>query len=357
MSFRLKVELLCYGCWLTDAAKAALPSYRSGATTVRDYPTTSGLVLRLPGDRYVNSRVEVIKPPHFFLDHRDEGFAIVDGDRVVPVEVFPPADYARQNARLASGKSIRLLANTHADRVRLTPIHGCGLSCDFCNFPGMKYRMNTSDELEEALRIALADSIIRPAHVLVSGGSPRELDKDYMYLNDVYEQLPARFDDVRFDAMLAPRTLHLGEVTGRKYANFARFLRKAGYHALSINLELYGEMALNTYARDKGDIGRDRYLQFIERAVEEFGPGEVRSMLIVGVEDDEETLRGVDALASRGALVELSPFNAFPGTVMGSHPEPTPERLIALYERASEIADKRGMPLGYFCGPCGHNIL
>lgn len=355
--FRLKIELLCHGCALSSSARAALPSFRSGATTVRDYPTTSGLIIRLPGDLYVNARIQVGGTALYLLDHDGDRFVLIAGAQVLPVEVFPPAAYARENRRLPNGKSIRLVANTHADRVRLTPIHGCGLACQFCNYPGMAYRKNTVDEIQAALEIALGDSIIHPPHVLVSGGSPRRDEQDYKYMNAMYDELPSRFAGLRFDAMFTPRTLHVGPATARRYASFARFLKDAGYHALSVNLEFYSDEVLQRYAHDKAEIGRDQYLLFLERAVDVFGVGEVRSVLIVGLEDDVDTLRGVDALAARGVLVELSPFNAFSGTVLGSHPEPTPDRLIGLYERASGIAERHGVPLSYFCVPCSHNIL
>lgn len=357
MSLRLKTELLCHGVALTDDARHALPRVRAGSVTVRDYPTTSGLILRLPNDIYVNARVQVTGPCWFTLGHAQGGFHLAVGDDRVPVRVFPPAAYALENRRLRSNKSIRIVANSHADRVRLTPIHGCGLSCQFCNFPGMVYHKNTIDELEEALRIALEDRIIPPPHVLISGGSPRREERDYRYLNEVYRELPRRFPDLPFDVMLAPRTLHVGPQTPRTYGNFARFLKESGYTALSVNLEFNSDAALRKHAHDKAEIGRHNYMMFIERAVEYFGPGVVRSMLIVGIESDAETLKAVDALAARGVLVELSPFNAYSGTVLGSHPEPTPDRLVAVHERASEIADRRGVPLSYFCVPCGHNIL
>src|SRR5689334_18847469 len=116
MSLRLKFELLCRGIAPSSTALGALPSYSSGAVVVRDYPTTSGLVLRLPGELFVNARVRFDSAQAFPLEHDGSDFLLHAESETLSVDVFPPAQYAIENRRLASGKSIRVVANTHADR-------------------------------------------------------------------------------------------------------------------------------------------------------------------------------------------------------------------------------------------------
>jgi hypothetical protein len=354
---QLKFELLCHGIEPSRAALDALPTYRSGSVVVRDYPSTSGLILQLPGDRFVNARLRFDSPLAFPLDHDPSGFRLQVGDDLVPVEVFPPAQYALENHRLSSGKSIVSVANTHADRVRLTPIYGCAYHCDFCSYPGLVYRRNTLDELSESLRIALADRIISPPHVLVSGGTARIDEQDYRYVNDIYRALPGLFPDLVWDLMLSPHGLYPGRRTARAYANFVKRLKEWGFDALSVNLELYNEKARRQYMPEKHEIGRAGYFTFLEQAVEWFGRGKVRSVLIVGLEPERETLTAVDALAKRGVLVELSPFWADPGTFLAQHPEPTPAALMSIYEKTMECTTRHCIPMVPFCIPCAHNIL
>ncbi|GAB6043294.1 radical SAM protein [Endothiovibrio diazotrophicus] len=357
MSYRLKLELLARGIFPTDAALGALPASRRGAPAVRDYPTTSGLVLRLPGDHYANARLRPDSPHHLPLDHDGERFFIPFADEHHPVAVAPAPAYALEGHRLSSGKSIRMVAMTHADRVRLTPIHGCAFHCQFCNYPDLAYRRNTPDELAEALEVALADRILPHPHVLVSGGTARPAKPDYAYLNEVYAELPRRFSQLAWDLMLAPRGLHPGNPTRRTYGNFAERLKGWGYDALSVNLELSGEEARRRHIPEKAEIGREGYLLFMEQAVERFGAGKVRSVLLVGLEPEEETLKAVDELARRGVLVELSPFVAAPGIFLARHPEPTVEAMMSIHRRAMELADRLGTPMHPHCVPCSHNVL
>jgi len=53
----------------------------------------------------------------------------------------------------------------------------------------------------------------------------------------------------------------------------------------------------------KWKASRERYLDFIQEAVLIFGEGNVRSLLMVGIEPLEDTLRGIEALAKSNDLV------------------------------------------------------
>ena len=65
---------------------------------------------------------------------------------------------------------------------------------------------------------------------------------------------------------------------------------------------------LRYYCPKKNAIGQENYLKFIDYAVDIFGVNNVRSLLIVGIEPLEETLKGVEKLAQRGCNPVLSPL-------------------------------------------------
>src|SRR5262249_22894405 len=88
-----------------------------------------------------------------------------------------------------------------------------------------------------------------------------------------------------------------------------------------------------------------------------FGPGRIRSLLMVGLESMEATLAGVEFLALRGCQPVLSPFRPAPGTRLEKMPPPRTEFLVEVYLRAREIGDRRGVNLGPDCLPCQHNTL
>lgn len=354
---RLKFEVLVRGIAPTDRALAALPVFRRGTIVVRDYPTTSGLILALSETIYVNARLRFSRPGAFALDHDGTGFVLMDGNWPHAVTVHSPPLYALENRRLSSGRTVRAVANTHADRVRLTPFHGCAYHCRFCNYPNLAYRQNSLEEMVEGLRTALADRIMPHPHVLVSGGTPRPDESDYRHMNETCEALPSLFPSLTWDMMFVPRGLHAGRRTRRTYQNFVRRLKAWGYDAVSINMELNSDDARQRYVPEKHEVGREDYLTFLELAVETFGIGKVRSVLLIGLEPEDETLQAVEALARRGVLIELSTFVADPGTFLAQQPEPNADALARVYEKTNEIADRLGAPINPFCIPCSHNIL
>ncbi|HIJ82858.1 MAG TPA: radical SAM protein [Magnetococcales bacterium] len=275
----------------------------------------------------------------------------------LPVRVLSPPDYALNNRRLANGRPVRNVVNTHADRIRLTPLYGCGFSCQYCNYPGMVYRSNTLAELLEGVDMALKDRIHGSPHILVSGGTPRAEEPEYRSLNEIYEALPGSHPELTWDLMLAPRTLHTGTPTKKKYINFLDFLKKAGFSGLSINLEIFNTELRLRHIPEKAKIGIDGYLEFMELAVERFGLGHVRSVILAGLEPMEETLKGVEALAQRGVLPEISPFTADPGAFLARAAEPQADELFLLWEMATELMNRHNMENQPFCQSCSHNIL
>jgi hypothetical protein len=137
-----------------------------------------------------------------------------------------------------------------------------------------------------------------------------------------------------------------------------KFLKDVGIHGLSINLELYNPEVARRKARGKANIGLENYLRFIESCVDTFGPGKIRSLLMVGIEPMEDTLQGVQALAERGCDPVLSPFRPDPKTPLRGETPPSVELQKEVYQRAQDIVEKyHPVVLGPRCIPCQHNTL
>ena len=134
-------------------------------------------------------------------------------------------------------------------------------------------------------------------------------------------------------------------------------LAQIGVHELSINLELYDEEIARRLMPRKYKQGRDHLLEFVRHAASVLGTGRVRSMLMVGVEPMEDTLRGVEALVEAGGVPVLSPFRPDPSTPMSRRAPPSADALRETYVRALRITDGAGAALGPSCGPCSHNTL
>jgi hypothetical protein len=226
-------------------------------------------------------------------------------------------------------------------------VQGCAITCQFCDLP-YEYRYATKRVagLVDAVGRALADSRLPAQHVLISGGTPRP--EHYGYVNEVYDLVCATYPGVAVDVMMVPMPGLLDP--GR--------LKDAGVHGLSINLELYNEDRARVVMTGKARLSRQTVLDFIERAVGVFGPGQVRSLLLLGLEDLDDTLRAVRCLAERGCDPVLSPFRPDPSTPLRGLPPPDAAFLATAYARARDIvAEYPDVRLGPRCIPCHHNTL
>ncbi len=199
--------------------------------------------------------------------------------------------------------------------------------------------------LIRAAEVALADPIQPARHLLISGGTPTRAH--IPALQSIYERVLSTFPEVAVDIMMVP-------LPG--LFDLER-LGSLGLNKISVNIEIFNRDRAQKWMRNKYNQGLDFYLDFIESAATTLGAGRVRSMLMVGLEPIEDTLAGVSAIAQRGGVPVLSPFRPDPATPLAQMAPPGAAVLVETYERAVEIAQAAGVPLGPDCTPCTHNTL
>lgn len=348
---RLKFALLDRGLALDDSALAKLRELNDGRElSPHDYASTSGLILELDDDVWVNAPIEqynanfVGESPYRL--RFGNGFVVQGEGLESGVAFWPPPAYHDPGS--AAGRLNNYVV-THGDRCRLSPVRGCAMTCAFCNIPYDDpidaYALKPVDAMLAAIRTALDDPLQPAHHVLISGGTPKP--KDIPWMRDLYERVICGFPGIPIDIMMVPlRGLFDVEA-----------LAALGLNELSINIELFNRDRVQQYARQKYNQGLDFYLDFIERASEQLGVGRARSMLMVGLEPLEDTLSGVRAIAQRGGTPVLSPFRPDPATPLKNLEPPSAELMMSAYFRASDIADEYGVALGPDCPPCSHNTL
>lgn len=271
---------------------------------------------------------------------------------------MPVPKYALDVERLDDGTPVLELVITHADRVRISPVHGCGYRCSFCTSNAAYYKEITCEQLDQAFQIALNDPYNKPRHVLISGGTPNEEADSYAWINSIYRYFPRKYPQFDFDVMLSPRGMMPEQTSTEDYSDFLGYLHdECGVKTLSVNLELYNDKFRERFIPDKAAVGKDNYYKFIRQAVGIFGSKNVRSSLVVGLESEEDTLNGVRELLDCGCLPVLSAFVAAPGTDMANYPAPGVEFLLEIVRKAADMAREANLQLGPLCRPCTHNSL
>ncbi len=347
---RLKFRLLAEGVAVSAAARRHLDELRGERKlTPADYASTSGLILRLEDEVWVNAPIgdhnsNFVVAPRCRLDVDEVGFFVNSADLGSRAAVWLPPRYHDQ--ALSTGRPINDFVFTHGDRVRLAPVGGCAMRCRFCNIPYQdRYEAKPIHEMLEALARAFDDPLQPAHHVLVSGGTPAP--RDVPFLRQVYERVLKSFPGRHVDVMMVP-------IDG--LFDLPR-LQELGLHELSINIELFDAEVAAQMMPQKHRQGLDLYLGFIERAAEVLGQGRVRSILMVGLEPPEATLAGVRAILGAGGVPVLSPFRPDPATPLRDFIPPTAEAFEEVFLAATELAKSAGVELGPFCPPCTHNTL
>lgn len=346
----LKFEVLAEGMTVDAGALDHITVANGGrALTPADYASTSGLILRLDGEVWVNAPIAqhnpnfVDKPP-VTLTTDTEGLVLKSETTSSRAAYWLTPRY--HDELNSHGDPHTIYAFTHGDRVRIAPIGGCAFTCRFCNLPyEFRYNRKHVDALLEAVEAARTDPVQPAHHVLISGGTPRP--EDYGYLRDVYEIVITKCAPLSVDIMMVPLP---------KVLDVPR-LADLGVDQLSVNLEVYDEDVARRQMPRKAKLGRDSVLRFIESSAAVLGPDRVRSMILVGLEPLTDTLSGVRAILDAGGVPVLSPFRPDPATPMRNDAPPSAKELREAYEQSLALCRAAGVKLGPDCRPCAHNTL
>ncbi len=346
-----KFEIFSHGLSVHSTANDLLHDlWNDRPLSLVDYTTTSGLTIRLENDVWINSPLSsynknFVKSPKWELVVSNGHFYIESSSAQLKAEPISVPQY--YNKKNQWGEPYIKYIKTHADRARISPIEGCSYSCHFCNSSYKnKYKKKKIEFMIDAINMALHDPWLPARHLLISGGTP--FLKDYGYLQEVYCAVPKKFPDLEVDVMMVPTPglLQFEE------------LKNGGIKGISINMEIYNDDVAKKIMPQKALETREGFLGHLHHAVKIFSQGKVRSLLLVGLEPIEDTLKGVEALARIGVDPVLSAFRPDPNTPLGNYPPPSVEFQKNVYLRSLEIVCKYpGVKLGPRCKPCQHNAI
>ncbi len=351
----LKFNILANGIVIDPEAESAWLDQYEGPLTLGEYASTSGICLKVEdgGDGvYINAPFEgeFTKGAEATLRYAGR-FAIERAGEEFETSIIPVPAY--HGLTYTDGDKVLPYTNlgvTHTDRVRISPVEGCGMVCRFCNIPyELKYRRKPQDELLEVIKLAKDDPQNPARHVLISGGTPKIEDEPWE--DDTYEYIASE-SPLPVDIMMTPR----------EDPGYLRRLGSAGINQLSVNIEVFSpERARRLIPTKNRRFGPQGYLDYIEKAVDELGVGRVQSLILFGqaIEPIEHTIEGVQALVDRGCIPVLSPFRPDVRTPMEHDSPSTEEEMRIVYERTMEICDNSatGVKPGPRCVPCHHNTV
>lgn len=235
------------------------------------------------------------------------------------------------------------------DRLRIHHNLSCcmkdqGMGCRFCEVVPTSDRISIDDILKTVdFYLDQADTF---RHFLIGGGSePREVEcKNILKIVNHIRQKSTK--DI-YVMSLPPKDPHM---LAEYYA--------AGVTEIGFNIELFDQSVALRYMPGKGKIPRQEYFAMLKEAVKYWGnTGNVRSLMIVGLEPEVSLLKGIRQLCEIGVMPILSVFRPIPGTETQHITPPSNRFLWDVYQKGSAICREFGLHLGPQCTACQNNTL
>jgi hypothetical protein len=288
----------------------------------------------------------------FVLNHRSKPLFEIEFER-------KPAWYDRLTS---DGKKMsRVMQYVGLGKITVSYSNECslqdkGLDCLFCNINATKRTfgelqgldLKNPRQIAECVQAAFSEGFRR---FFVTGGfipERREVEY-YMDVAEAIKELTGEEILAGQAVIGAPLDLDVIE----KY-------KEVGYDAISTNMEIWDPHIFKAICPGKEKLcgGRDNWVRALEREIEVFGRGHVRSTFVAGIEPKQSLLEGFERLISIGVVCSPSQWNPNPGSALEGHRAPTAEWFYDLALKTYALYRKHGIShLDYYNCINGENTV
>ncbi len=297
---------------MTDAATEFVQDHSKEPVSART-GLANGLEIILPDGTWVN--VPIVSESSLTIDYSvDLSQLTLTG---IPEEV--PLGLPRRPDWYGTATSSGILATSigtlRADRLSVSLFKACTyfaqkVECKFCAIQNRgtgEITLKDPTAVAEVVRAAYFDPVAPTDHLYFNLGNTR-------YTERGLPSYGALMDAIRQHLGSPPTQVHLNQ-TAPRTAAYLQELKNFGFTEVSFNLEVFDEAIASWLIPGKyAEIGLAHHLDMLEAAVTTFGPNNVHSCLIVGLEPSDSTVKGVRALMERGVVPKLSVFRPLPGS-------------------------------------------
>lgn len=235
------------------------------------------------------------------------------------------------------------------DRVRIRHTSVCyfkeqNRSCSFCESKHMKQYNFTDSDIYEV--IDAYEKEVNFKHYLIGGASEKD-EIEPIRIKKIIQYIRKRSSKPIYLMSLPPKDIsHIYDYY------------QLGLNEVAFNIEIYDRKIASKLMPGKGQIPLNQYMNALEESTKYFGKtGNVRSMLIVGLEPEESLITGIKDLCSIGVSPMLSVFRPMPLTIMKHIVPPTVKDTKRIYKMADNICRQYGLFLGPTCDQCQNNTL
>ena len=335
---RLKAELLCYGMTVDKDSREAL---------FKEYPHffDKGFIdavnLKVEGaTACVSIAEEYSTRSPYVLKKEENGYFVCKGDEKYTVEFFkalPKTDTVLDDlARLHDTGCINIWPST---------------SCCYdtaenkCKFCSLECKNKAPIDARE-LALAIKKLFEKTPHQTLnfSGGTYKNPDNMVDYWCELTENI-REFSDCAIAIEFAPPS----DLTRLEK------LKRAGANAVIMNLEIADPTLRKRICPGKSSISYEHYHKALEKAVEIFGWGQVSSVLIGGIQPEEDIISECEKLAAMGVFPTIMPFRPMDNCDFSLLKPCEPDSLIRMSRKLGGFLVKYKLPpfMQEGCTKCG----
>lgn len=256
-----------------------------------------------------------------------------------------------ENLKTQNNIPYKSIAFISGDRLRIKPERRCFFKinkkgCLFC--PGNSISMSsngyTLSDIKEVIDYCVDNETFR--HILIGGGSA-DPSTDENRILPVIKYIRSKTIKPIYLMCLPPNDISYID----KYV-------QAGVDEIAFNIELFDRNLALEYMPGKGKISLEEYISKLEHAKSLiFQKGNVRTMLMAGLEKTENTLDAIRLLATKGIQPMISIFRPTPNCRLSYIIQPSNEKMYDLYIEAEKICKQYNLNLGPTCPSCQNNTL
>ncbi|MBO4998345.1 MAG: ATP-grasp domain-containing protein [Lachnospira sp.] len=340
----LKIALINQGCNITDEAQCYLKSkglIKKAVFSAIDFKLANGIPINSP----INLKFGELSP---FTICYDKKLTICHYNKMLS-EVTLELEPDWENRFTQDGVPFNRIAYLSTDRLRLKHESICtfkkaGKGCFFCNLPEQAIDFAQSD-FDEVLDTLLPHPTFR--HILIGGGSGDPLTESNQIIS-LAKKIRARNKNISIYLMSLPPTK----------LEILQDYKDAGITEVAFNIEIWDRTIAQKLMPGKGKIPLSHYINALCESTNIWGKeGNVRTALIVGLNQRELLLEATEHLCKMGIQPMFSIFRPMIGTKLESMVPPSNQTLLFLYQDILEICAKYHMEPGPSCKECRNNML
>lgn len=386
---RLKISLLTQGVVIDEAAKNQMiaqgglrPATNNAIDIKIDVPDESNHFFGKSAKYLVvNAPVDILfvelSPFHISINpdefHEGKGYILTYyGERLIDIAKTYPLDPVALQRETVNGKIVMRDRYTSGrcapqipysevgflstDRLRLHLTNKCYykrkdengiyLGCKFCNIVPTSDAVGIENIEEVVQAYCRRSKEIGLTHFLIGGQTVDERDTD----NNVIQIIHI----IRKYAPFAP----IYAMTIPYSNQMIREMYMAGLTQIAFNIEVFDDNIAKELMPGKRQRTRKEYLNSLKYATRFFGRlGNVRSMVIVGLEPRASLIEGIREFVAAGIQPILSVFRPLPETPLRDWQAPPLMYLLEVYDEILQICLENNLHPGPDCVNCQNNTL